>query len=152
MRARAAGPAECAGSAFLLWSWLSALRYLRSDAHAIAWSNAGLSAVEIRLLTLLCHTEEHQSVNYFRENFPEEVERVPLEQILDALCVGGWAEASDGVWGSTEVGRRVRQQIESVTNVSSSPPFMALGAEEREQLFEILSLLPDENEENGLGF
>jgi hypothetical protein len=138
--------AECSGympahplRGFALFTHLATLRYLRADAHALAWSGAGLDATQAT-----CLTELRQATA------PVEVEELPggrdpearalLATALDRLRGRGWAQGSGGRWRLTAEGLQGRERA---TNRYNAPPFDAVTEAQRGRLLETLTGLPD---------
>lgn len=132
-----------AGAALSLFAHLAALRYLRADAHALAWSSARFDAVQAICLT---HLREAPSA--------QEAQALPggddaptaqrIAQALEGLERRGWVKRDDGNWELTPEGRAAREEIEGATNRHNALPFSALSASQRERLMEVLASLPDE--------
>jgi hypothetical protein len=119
------------------WTSVAALRYLRADAHALAWEERGLDAGQITSLTILCHKDGPLCVKDVGEAGPGDV-----EGSLAALRWRGWVESNGEKWRVTERGIREREAIERRTNDLNAPPFETLTATEREHLVQVLSMLP----------
>ncbi|HLJ67416.1 MAG TPA: hypothetical protein VKX16_08655 [Chloroflexota bacterium] len=122
-----------ASPAFRLWSTLGTLRYLRADAHALAWRDAGLSAPEIVALTGLC-------AGCLAAGNPESLHG-PALLALHALASRGLAHRC-GTWEATDAGRALRTAIELQTNECHARALHSLGTATPQGLVERLRLLP----------
>ena len=109
-----------------LFELLTRLRYLRNDAHAAAWSAAGMTASDMVELTPIWQGSEPRGD----------------QETLTAL-EGRWL-ISEGAL--TEQGRSIRQAIEDETNRLSQPAFATLG-DRAGRFAEMLVSLPDEPEQ-----
>jgi IS5 family transposase len=133
------------GTPFGLWSDLATLRYLRADAHALAWREAGLARTEILCLTELCHRETAVDVSALEEAMT--LPRVELAAALSRLRLFGWVDDQGGRWSVTEAGRSSRHDtIERATNAHNAPPYKALTAHERLYLLTILRGIPENSQ------
>jgi hypothetical protein len=127
--------------AYVLLMRLTALRYLRADAHATALAAHQLDAIQATTLTLLWQsvapltTDEITATNHI----PVE----PLDKALAALKRQALVQQQDGRWLPTGEGRATRDEIELETNREAAPPFAALDANERAAFLEGLKALPD---------
>jgi hypothetical protein len=135
----AVNPCLDATSPIRLWLHLAMLRYLRADAHAIAWSDAGLDAVGAIILTHLCHSQTPTCV--------EQIERIVSESpcvraALSRLEGLGWIVGTGGRWEATESGRNARASIEEATNDINCTFFRVLPREHRLDLLALLDELP----------
>jgi hypothetical protein len=128
-RQHAAPDPPDATPAALLLARLTALRYLRADAHAAAWATAGLDAAQIGALTAL-----------LRGTIPS---WDGVDAALERLQHRGQAAHDGTTWHLTERGRAEREAIEADTNERAAPPWAALTATERAALLHGLARLPD---------
>jgi hypothetical protein len=104
------------------------LREFRGDAHNSAWTTAGLSAVEIGLLT-----ERYLGLpvrSYIRTRAWTDAQ---LDAAEDALRARGWVDDTS----LTDEGRAAREAIEVDTDVQMRPATDALG-DDAEELFGLL--------------
>ena len=108
-----------------LFELLTRLRYLRNDAHAAAWSAAGMTASDMVELTPIWHGSDPRGD----------------QETLTALERRGLISAG----ALTEQGRSIRQAIEDETNRLSQPAFASLG-DRAGRFAEMLATLPDEPE------
>lgn len=114
------------------WTALDTLRYLRADAHALAWSQAGLTAPEARVLTDVCHKSGVLLV-----------ERDSREsRALTSLIEAGLLSSDAGLPTVTEEGSRQRDEVEQATNRHNSGPYAVLSSSERGELLSVLESLP----------
>jgi DNA-binding MarR family transcriptional regulator len=130
-----------AGPAFTLWTLLSTLRYLRSDAHALAWCEVGLDVRGAVLLTALWTHPEPQTAATLLSVRPQ-LSEAEVNASLASLADRGWVRRSGAGWELTEEGRQNRGQIEAATNAYNAPPFAALAPEQQERFLSILEALP----------
>ena len=125
----------------VLWSHLSALRYLRADAHALAWREAGLNRAEIRVLTAVWRSSEEPGRRPGDEADAE-------NQAKETLQRRGWLRLRrNGVgafesWELTPEGHAARDAIEAATNRYNAPPLAAISAAQRELFLRLLLQLP----------
>ena len=124
-----------------LWTHLSTLRYLRADAHALAWHPFTDMWSETITLTALCYTEGSNRVDVRRE------ERTLIDddcfsQPFAALEERGWARRVGDGWEATPAGRQTRRQVEENTNAFNAPPFSVLRDRQRIDLLRLLRELP----------
>jgi hypothetical protein len=124
-----------------LWTNLDSKRHLSSDAHALAWRDAQLSPLELRCLTVVCHTEGRRCVNDLGGALHTDIERT-LRPCLGALLERGWMDELNDEWRATEAGKEARMQIELATNAYTAPVYRTLDQDERDYLLSILSSLP----------
>lgn len=89
----------------LLWHRLIGLRYLRADAHAAAWLDAGLTAAQISGLTTAWRGGQVES---------------PQRELVDH----GFLSAAGTI---TEAGAQLREGVEADTNRRSEPCYQAIG-------------------------
>jgi hypothetical protein len=116
--------------AMALWSSLSGLRYLRADAHALAWLEAGLTVQEIEILTALRYKLGADGVTTMRGN--HDAIEGPILAALEALQARGWVTDSKGQWILTVQGREARTMIERRTNELNAPPYAAITPDTRD--------------------
>jgi hypothetical protein len=133
---------DAAPSSMQLWSALASLRYLRADAHALAWAGEGLSAREIAILSALCEDVGVFDVTTLPGATYGGVEGVM--RALNSLALRGWASESEGTAGATNEGREVRRRVEERTNEHNAPAYTALTDREREAFLSTLRALPPE--------
>ena len=126
--------------AMLLWSMLSSLRYLRADAHALAWRARGLNREEILTLTAGCNRIDTTTVTQVWAGVLADART--LFQTLDRLRERGWVSQSGETWTVTSAGREVRREIERDTNRYNSTPYAILEPPQRERLLDRLGRLP----------
>jgi hypothetical protein len=133
---------ESPSPAMALWSNLATLRYLRADAHALAWHEVGLSVREIQILTALRYNPRPRRVSELWGN--HDAEEGPVLAALDALCSRGWVARVGGECELTESGRRVRTAIEVRTNDLNAPPYLAIASLDRDVFLTALQQLQAE--------
>jgi hypothetical protein len=117
--------------AYLLWSHLGTLRYLRGDAHALAWREHGLDAVQVGVITALWKSEGRHKAR----------DRA-AQTALATLTTRGWVEEGDGRPRLTAEGREHRDQIEWKTNLYATPPLEVLTEKERATFVTAVKKLP----------
>jgi hypothetical protein len=125
---------------YTCWWLVATLRYLRADDHAFAWAKAGLDAVEVSVLTHLCHSDSPQTVIDIGGRVPWH-RAVP--GVLGRMRSEDLVEEAKGGWRITEAGRRVRSAIEAVTSVRNGAWYRVLAANELSGLLESLRALHD---------
>lgn len=106
-----------------LFALFERLRYLRNDAHAAAWTSAGLTAADMVELTPIWNGKDPRG---------DVAALASLEE--RGLVSGGRL---------TEVGRSIREAIEDDTNRRAQPAFDVLG-DRAGRFLELLEALPDE--------
>ncbi len=111
------------GAELRLFALLERVRYLRSDAHALAWSAAGLTAGDMVELTPIWNGKEPRGV----------------EATLASLEERGLLKHGT----LTKQGQAVRDGIEAETNRIAQQAFDALG-DRGDRFVELLVTLPDE--------
>jgi len=112
--------------AYRVWSLCAALRYLRADAHAVAWQTAGLSGPEVQVLSALWRGDE-----------------VPGGMEYPARLVQlGWLEIEGRTLAITAAGRAVRDAIERATDERNALAFAPHAPHERTVLLLLLRRLP----------
>lgn len=110
------------------------LREYRGDSHTAAWINAGLTAIEIGLLTELYWGM--QTRTYSRSRAWTDAE---FDVAEDGLQTRGLiAPDSTGAFGFTDAGRELREQIEVDTDRQMEPVMAALG-NDADTLIDILT-------------
>ena len=126
-----------------LWTHLSTLRYLRADAHALAWRPFTETWPEKILLTGLCYTNGSNRVDVRREEsmLIDDGGSTPHFANLEAR---GWARRTVDGWEATPAGRLTRRQVEENTNAFNAPPFNALPDNQRIDLLWVLRELPED--------
>ncbi len=129
-----------ASPAYRLWSNLAALRYLRADAHALAWEEVALRRDSIQCLTELRHAVEGRSVVELMSALGSG--REEIEAGLHPLGSRGWAVQSQERWQLTNEGREARDAIEAATNRYAAPGFLAVSSVKRNRLLRKLETLP----------
>jgi hypothetical protein len=117
--------------AYLLWSHLGTLRYLRGDAHTLAWRELSLDAIQAGLVTALWKGES-----------PPDTDDRATQDALARLTKRGWIEGARGQLQLTAEGRSGREQIEWKTNLYATPPLRALTEAERAMFVALLERLP----------
>ncbi|HEX6506988.1 MAG TPA: hypothetical protein VF221_05080 [Chloroflexota bacterium] len=127
---------------FSLWTHLTSLRYARADAHALAWQEADLDALGVRLLTDICHKKGPTSVTTFADALACS-DPSALEARLQDMQHRGWMTREPDGWEVTERGRAARVTIERATNVRNTTPYRGLEIEQRSRLLETLTGLRD---------
>jgi hypothetical protein len=127
--------------AMLLWSNLATLRYLRADAHALAWREAGLTVREVSILTDLRYKPDSRGVRSVPEG--DDAAQGPVSVALEALRRRGWLATRDGGWIVTERGREARDVIERRTNELDALPYIDLDSRRREDFLHDLQILHD---------
>ncbi|HZS89792.1 MAG TPA: hypothetical protein VFE42_20170 [Chloroflexota bacterium] len=127
--------------AYVLLLHLTALRYLRADAHATALAAHQLDAIQATTLTVLWRSAIPPTVEEIAAN--HHIESEALDAALAALGRRGLVQEQRGRWLPTAEGRATRDTIELETNRRAAPPFTALGADERAALLAGLQALPD---------
>lgn len=126
-----------------LWTHLSTLRYLRADAHALAWRPFTEMWPEKILLTALCYTNGSNRVDVRREE-SRLIDDDRLSPYLATLKERSWArQAADG-WEATPAGRLTRRQVEENTNTFNAPPFSVLPDSRRLAVLRVLRELPED--------
>ena len=111
------------GAELRLFALLERMRYLRTDAHALAWSAAGLTAGDMVELTPIWYGKEPRGV----------------EATLASLEERGLLKHGT----LTKQGQAVRDGIEAETNRLAQQGFDALG-DRGDRFVELLVTLPDE--------
>jgi hypothetical protein len=117
------------------------IREHRGDAHTIAWRSKGLTAIEITLLSEPYWGLPHRSYVHTRGFGKEEVEEATRSLQERGLL------ASD--FSLTEEGRRLREEIENLTDALQHPMVEAIGRDEVEGLIETLRPLAQRMTESG---
>lgn len=129
-----AAPAPLGASpAHLLLIRLTALRYLRADAHALALATQQIDAPQADAITALWKANNGDGSGSVEA--PGDV--------LDALQARGLVERDEGQWRFSDPGRMLREAIEEETNRAAAPPFAVLDAADREAFLQGLETLPD---------
>jgi hypothetical protein len=126
---------------FALWSSIGTLRYVRADAHALAWRRHGLLMKEAVILTTLCYKEHSSSVESLTDEL--QLPASSIEATLWGLQKREWLRESTEGWEVTVQGRDTRDSIEHVTNELNAQPFIALDGGRRVRLLHALRRLPD---------
>lgn len=121
-----------AAPAHLLLTRLTALRYLRADAHALALAAERLDAVQAGVFTALWTRapEAHD-------------DSVAADHALEALLSRGLVERTGGHWSISAAGCVLRDAIEEETDRATAPPFGVLDAADRATFLQGLATLPD---------
>jgi DNA-binding MarR family transcriptional regulator len=127
-----------AAPAYRIWSLLATLRYLRADAHALAWREAALTTTQILVISALWR-DPGQTMEQLSGALPA----LALEEVLGELRQRGWARQRTTGWVLTEAGRERREHIEFRTNALAASPFIALVPAERDRVLALLRGLPD---------
>ena len=137
-RGQHAAPAPLGATpAHLLLTRLTTLRYLRADAHALAWQAQGLDAAHAGALTALWRAREPLSANDLT-GLGNDVSSTALAALRDR----GLAGENKGVWRLSRQGRTLRDAIEVATNRAAAPPFAILDDQERIAFLAGLERLP----------
>lgn len=102
-----------------LWQACSLLRELRGDCHLAALGSAGLDGVQANVLTELWVGWEPLAYTASRAWAPEAMAAATSSLEKRGLIAGG---------SLTDQGRRLREQIESATDLAVAPVIGALGA------------------------
>lgn len=123
-RAWAELPRPADAPAYLVHHLLTALRYLRADAHSVVIDAAGLTPGEAARLDAAWR----------------ELEGIHHEHPLDGLVSHGYLDAAGDL---TEDGRRARQAIEDETNSVSGAVWEPVGADRMPKVIADLASLPD---------
>jgi hypothetical protein len=119
--------------AYMLFTHISTLRYLRADAHALAWREAGLTASQaVCVATLLKEPEQIKQLERFEHH----------AEALESLNHKGWISRERAHWKLTKYGRETRESIERATNQHNGAPFGALTQTERSALLDTLMRFP----------
>lgn len=120
-----------AAPAHLLLARLTALRYLRADAHVLALAAEHLDAAQAATLTALWTraTGAH--------------DEPVADPILEALQLRGLIEHREDRWSISAAGRVLRDAIEEETDRAAAPPFGALDDADRAAFLQGLAMLPD---------
>lgn len=117
-----------------LWRRGDILRECRGDSHTAAWINAGLTAIEIGLLTELYWNMPTRSYSRSRAWTNDE-----FDVAEDELQSRGLIERdSTDCFGFTEAGRALREQIEVDTDRQMRPVLAAIG-DDLDTLLDILT-------------
>jgi hypothetical protein len=114
--------------AYLLWSHLATLRYLRADAHALAWRELGLDAAQVGVFTALWKGEpaaDHAT-----------------QDAVTSLIRRGWVAEAEGQLQLSPEGTAHRDLIEWKTNLYATPPLLVLTENERARFMTLLHRLP----------
>jgi hypothetical protein len=115
-----------------LWRASDMVRERRGDSHRNAWCSAGLSALEIQLLTERWRTRTNPgSTTAERMGWTGD----EIASTLDVLRGHGWIS---GAGAMTDAGRRVRDEVELATDRQERPLVEALG-DDVDELFELLA-------------
>lgn len=138
---RAGAGVDPSNQPLALWTHLSTLRYLRADAHALAWLPITELWSEKILLTALCYTVGPNSVDVRREESVL-IDDDHVTENLVTLEKRGWAWRDANRWEATPAGRQIRRQVEENTNAFNAPPFSVLRDRQRLDLLRVLRELP----------
>lgn len=116
-----------------LWRACDMIRERRGGSHLNAWAAAGLSSVEIQLLTERWRTTVNPgSTTADRMGYSS----VEIEAALDGFRARGFVDEDGG--GLTEAGREYREEIERATDVQEAELVEALG-DDVDELFELMA-------------
>lgn len=126
---------------FELWSRLATLRYLRADAHALAWKEAGLDATQIQVLTALW--KEPAVVHADRLYSTVSISPELLLEAGEVLQARDWVTKHEDMLSISPEGRRARAAIEETTNRYNRPAYAGLTEDERVRLITSLERLRD---------
>jgi hypothetical protein len=115
-----------------LWRASDMVRERRGDSHRNAWVAAGLSPVEIQLLTERWRTSDNPgSTTAEQLGYPAE----EIAAALDGFRTCGLVDVDGGL---TDAGREHREEIERVTDAQEVAVVDALG-DEVDELFDLMS-------------
>lgn len=121
-----------AAPAHLLLTRLTALRYLRADAHALALAAERLDPTQAGVFTAL----------WTRAAGAHDDLAAP-DHALEALQSRGLIQRTGGRWSISVAGRVLRDAIEEETDRATAPPFGTLAAADRAAFLQGLATLPD---------
>ncbi len=115
-----------------LWRASDMVRERRGDSHRNAWTAAGLSSVEIQLLTERWRTRTNPG-STTADHMGWTVDEIG--SALDRLAGEGWVDAAGEL---TDAGRAFRDEVELATDRQERPLVEALG-DDVDELFELLA-------------
>ena len=124
---------------------LDDLNAFRDDAHIAAWIPTGVSGHVWEVLTFIWNGEAKSAA--------ELVEQLPYRsfledeflEALDTLAQLGWIIEKGSGYQAAPEGRRLRQEVEEITNQNYFGPWQVLSAEELDQLGQLLAELKTTN-------
>ena len=115
-----------------LWRASDMIRERRGGSHLNAWTTAGLSSVEIQLLTERWRTTTNPgSTTAEQMGYSADEIGAALEQFRERGLI-------DGGGGLTDAGRELREGIERVTDLQEAELVEALG-DDVDELFELMA-------------
>jgi hypothetical protein len=127
--------------AYVLLLRLTALRYLRADAHATALAAHQLDATQATTLTLLWRAAAPLAAEEITPG--HHIGSEALDGALAALGRRGLVHEQHRRWLPTAEGRAARDEIELDTNRRAAPAYAALDVAERAAFLAGLRALPD---------
>lgn len=128
-----------AATAYVLLERVTALRYLRADAHAHALALQSLDAPQGHALSTLWHAEEPRAA---ADAGAPRYDAATVEPSLAALCERGLVEAIRDRWCISAAGSALREAIEAETDHGAAAAFAVLNAADRDRFLHGLAQLP----------
>jgi hypothetical protein len=148
-------PGEDAAPMLRIRRHLTDLNYYREDAHIAAWQPFyGVDGRVFETLTFLWRDETatpaalSEQLSEYR-NYDED----DYASAFEELVTHGWATKEDGKYIISEMGQKIRQEVENRTDDYFARPFAILNKAEIEELKGLLEMLaevlkpPDDEEE-----
>lgn len=137
-RSRATHPGPEFGPVARIDQFITDLMYYRDDAHNGAWLPHGCSAQGWDVLTAVWR-EENDQIEGLAEQFEARgYSTESLQAAIDEISGLGWLAESDGKLALTEIGAKLRQETENLTNQYFFGPWSVLSDEERQEFEQLL--------------